>query len=303
VFFAFPDHWSAAPIHYRTDLWDGVQAGLRPSTCDDVRRAGPTLKAGGHPLGLGISTDPDSNWTLNTLMRSYGSAIQDESANLRINSPATIEAVKVCAEIYRTSMTDEVFAWDASSNNRLLTSGRGSLVLNAISAMRATEQQDPELASKVALAPVPTGPVGDQPRGTYLVGSYVIWRFSPNIELAKQFLVDLSLAYRDAFLQSQLYNLPAFPGAVPDVAALVAKDPAARPQNKYALLADAAHWSTNVGSPGPFNAAIDEVLNLSILSKMFSAAARGEKSPAEAVAAAEAEMRPIFDKWRERGKI
>lgn len=303
VFFAFPDHWSAAPIHYRTDLWDGVQAGLRPSTWDDVRRAGATLKSEGHPLGLGISTDPDSNWTLNTLMRSYGSAIQDESANLRINSPATIEAVKVCAEIYRTSMTDEVFAWDASSNNRLLTSGRGSLVLNAISAMRATEQQDPELASKVALAPVPTGPIGDQPRGTYLVGSYVIWRFSPNIELAKQFLVDLSLAYRDAFLQSQFYNLPAFPGAVPDVTALVAKDPAARPQNKYALLADAAHWSTNVGSPGPFNAAIDEVLNLSILSKMFSAAARGEKSPADAVAAAEAEMRPIFEKWRERGKI
>jgi hypothetical protein len=26
-------------------------------------------------------------------------------------------------------------------------------------------------------------------------------------------------------------------------------------------------------------------------------------SAAEAVAAAEAEMRPIFDKWRERGKI
>lgn len=81
------------------------------------------------------------------------------------------------------------------------------------------------------------------------------------------------------------------------------KDPAARPQNKYALLADAARWSTNVGSPGPFNAAVDEVFNLSILPKLFSAAARGEKSPADAVAAAEAEMRPIFEKWRERGKI
>src|SRR5687767_14406358 len=228
VLFAFPDHWSAAPIHY------------------------------GHPLGLGISTDPDSNWTLNTLMRCYGAAIQDENANLTINSPATIEAVKVCAEIYRTGMTDEVFAWDASSNNRLLTSGRGSLVLNAISAVRAVEQQDSELASKVALSPVPIGSAGDRPRGTYLVGSYVIWRFSPNIELAKQFLVDLSLAYRDAFQQSGFYNLPAFPGAIPDLSALVAKDPTARPQDKYAVLADATRWSTNAGSPGPLNAAVDE---------------------------------------------
>ncbi|HEV8624768.1 MAG TPA: ABC transporter substrate-binding protein [Acidimicrobiia bacterium] len=303
AFFAFPDHWSAGPAHYRVDLWDGVQPGLRPSTWDDVRRAGATLKARGHPLGLGISTDVDSSWTLNTLLHCYGAAIQDENANLTINTPATIEAVKVCSEIYRTGMTDEIFAWDASSNNRVLTSGRGSLILNAVSAVRAAEQQDPELASKIALAPAPIGSAGDRPRSTEALGSYVIWKFSPNIELAKQFLVDLSLGYRDAFLQSGFFNLPAFPGAVPDLAELVAKDPVARPQNKYALLGNAVDWSTNVGNPGYFNAAIDEVFNVFILSKMFSAAARGEKSPADAVAAAEAEMRPIFAKWRERGKI
>ena len=303
AFFAFPDHWSAGPVHYRVDLWDAVQAGLRPTTWDDVRRAGAALKPRGHPLGLGISTDLDSNWTLNSLLHSFGSAIQDENANLTINTPATVEAVRVCAEIYRTGMTDEVFAWDASSNNRLLASGRGSLVLNAVSAARAAEQQDPEMAAKVALAPVPIGSAGDRPRCTYAVGSYVIWKFSPNVELAKQFLVDLSLGYRDAFLQSGFYNLPAFPGVIPDIADVVAKDPVARPESKYALLANAASWSTNVGSPGYFNAAVDEVFNVFILSKMFSAAARGEKSPADAVAAAEAEMRPIFEKWRERGKI
>lgn len=303
AFFAFPDHWSAAPIHYRADLWNGLRPGLRPSTWDDVRRAGATLKAAGHPLGLGISDDIDSNWTLNTLMHCYGAAIQDEDGNLTINTPATVEAVKVCTEIYRTGMTDEVFVWDAYSNNRLLTSGRGSLVLNAVSAVRAAEQQDPELAAKIALAPVPTGAAGDQPRCTYAVGSYVIFKFSPNVELAKQFLVDLSLSYREAFLRSGFYNLPAFPGAVPDLAGAVAQDPVARPENKYALLADAVKWSTNVGSPGHFNAAVDEVFNLFILSKMFSTAARGEKSAAEAVATAEAEMRPIFDKWKERGKI
>jgi len=303
VFFAFPDHWSAGPVNYRVDLWDGVQQGLRPGTWDDVRRAGATLKAGGHPLGIGISTDTDSLWTLNTLLHCYGAAIQDENANLTINSPASVEAVKVCTEIYRTGMTDEVLAWDPSSNNRLLTSGRGSLIINTVSAVRAAEQQDPELASKIALAPIPIGSAGARPRGAHALGSYVIWKFSPNVELAKQFLVDLSLACRDACVQSGFFNLPAFPGAIPDLAELVAKDPLAHPQNKYALLGNAVDWSTNVGNPGYFNAAIDEVFNLFILSKMFSTAARGEKSAAEAVAAAEAEMKPIFAKWRERGKI
>ena len=303
AYFAFPDGWWPGTIHYRVDLWDGVQPGLRPSTWDDVRRAGPPLKAQGHPLGLGISTDLDSNWTLNTLLHCYGASLQDENANVTINTAATVEAVKVCSEIYRTGMTDEVFAWDASSNNRLITSGRGSMILNAVSALRAAEQQDPELGSKIALAPSPLGAAGDRPRCTYAVGSYVIWKFSPNIELAKRFLVDLALSYRDAFLQSAFYNLPAFPGAVPDLGDLVANDPTARPQDKYMLLRDAANWSTNLGNPGPFNAAVDEVVNVFVLSKMFSAAARGQMSAADAVAAAEAEMRPIFAKWRERGKI
>ncbi len=36
---------------------------------------------------------------------------------------------------------------------------------------------------------------------------------------------------------------------------------------------------------------------------MFAAAARGEMSAEEAVKAAEAQITPIFDKWRDLGKI
>jgi multiple sugar transport system substrate-binding protein len=302
-YFALSDHWTAGPLHYRVDLWDRVEPGLRPATWDDVQRAGGPLKKMGFPLGLGISTDLDSSWTLNTLMHSYGASIQDEQANLTVNRPATVEAVKLASEIYRTGMTQEVFSWDAASNNRLLTSGRGSLILNAISAIRAVEQQDAELASNIALAPAPIGTAGDRPRCTYAVDTYVVWKFSPNVELAKQFLIDLSLTYRDAFVASGFYNLPAFPGSVPDLAGLVANDPRAQPADKYTLLASAPSWSTNVGDPGSLNAAVDEIFSLGLLPRMFASAARGEMTPEEAVTAAEAEMTPIFEKWREKGKI
>jgi multiple sugar transport system substrate-binding protein len=176
-FFAFPDYWAPRPLHYRVDLWEQVQAGEDPSTWDIIRRAGVSLKARGYPVGFGMSAELDSDVTLNSLLNSYGGSVQDEAGNLVINRPATVEAVKVCTDVYRAGMTDEVFGWDSASNNRLLTSGRGSLILNAISALRAAEQQNPQLATQITLAPAPLGPAGDKPRCIHLTGSYVIWKF------------------------------------------------------------------------------------------------------------------------------
>lgn len=132
---------------------------------------------------------------------------------------------------------------------------------------------------------------------------YGIWTFSRNLEVAKQFVVDLTLNYGDAFTRSGFYNLHAFPGAAPDLGGMVATDTRAKPPGKYALLADAAKWSTNLGHPGHSNAAVEEVFEQFIVPKMFAAAARGEMSAEDAVKAAEAQIEPIFAKWREQGKI
>jgi multiple sugar transport system substrate-binding protein len=158
------------------------------------------------------------------------------------------------------------------------------------------------LAEKIALAPAPAGPVA---RLSPYLGpeSYVIWKFSRNPQTAKQFLIDLVLGYREAFLRSEFYNLPSFPGAVPDLADLLAKDAPARPAGKYSVLAAAAEWSTNLGHPGDTNAAVADVFNQFIVPKMFVAAARGDMSVPEAVTSAVAQIRPIFEQWRQRGKV
>jgi multiple sugar transport system substrate-binding protein len=299
-YFGFPDYWVANAVHYRGDLWEEIDPGGRPGTWDHILRAAPALKALGHPVGLSMAEgDGDANVSLMGLMHAFGSSIQDEEANVTINSPATVEAVKMQSAIFRAGMTDEVFSWDGTSNNRFLASGKGSLILNAISALRAIEAQDPVLAGKVELLPTPAGPSGRAGTGLYVMGVSVIWRFSPNQELAKRFLADLVLNYREAFRRSELYNLPAFPGAVPDLKELTAADGT----GKYALLADASDWSTNLGHPGHVNAAIDEVVNQYLIPKMFAAAARGEMTPEEAVRATEAQITPIFEKWRQRGKV
>jgi multiple sugar transport system substrate-binding protein len=104
-------------------------------------------------------------------------------------------------------------------------------------------------------------------------------------------------------VRSEYYSFPAFPGAVPDLAELVANDVRAQPPGKYAVLADAPQWMTNLGHPGYTNVAVDEVFRQFVIPKMFAAAARDEMSPEEAVRAADAQIKPIFEKWRERGKI
>lgn len=301
-YFGFPNFWVANPVHYRTDLWSQVGPDLRPDTWDNVLRAGPELKSMGHPVGIGISPDLDATMSLPAIMLSYGSSIQDEKGNVVIDTPATVEAVKVGAALVQGGMTDEVFSWDAASDNRFLASGKGSLILDALSAIRAVEKQNPELAGQIALAPVPAGPAGRLSTHANL-NVFVIWKFSSNQELAKQFLVDLALNGRETFLHSEFYNLPAFPGAVPDLAELVAHDPQAQPPAKYGVLAAAAEWSTNLGHPGHTNAAVDQVVNDFLIPKMFAAAARGEMTAQEAVRVAGDEVKVIYDRWRERGKV
>lgn len=277
-YFGFGEYWVPNPVHYRIDLWDQADPGLVPSRWDDVLRAAPKLKAAGRPVGIGLSSDDDSNFSLFGLLAAFGARLQDENGRLAINAPATVEAVKMGAAIYRAGMTDEVFFWDSASNNRMMATGQGSLILNAISAIRATEDQDRNLAKTIGLAPALAGPAA-RLGVTSVVNVYVIWRFAENQEAARRFLVDLAVDAREAFLQSRYYNLPAFPAAVPDLDALVARDERAEPPGKYALLADAEKWSTNIGHPGHDNAATDEVFSAFIIPKMPSSSPRCSPRP------------------------
>jgi multiple sugar transport system substrate-binding protein len=298
-YFGFPDFWIANPVHYRTDLWDA--AGPPPRDWSDLLAGGGRLKSEGHPVGIGMGLDPESNLTLLALLHSFGASIQDGDGNVVINSRATVDAVTLGAELFRTAMTDDVLNWDIASNNRLLVAGRVSLIVNGIAAIRALESQNPAMAANVGLLPALAGPAGRA--SPYAVGIYVIWQFSENQEAAKQFLVDLALASREPFLHSQYQHLPPFPGAVPDLPSLAATDSRSQPPDKYRLLADAAGWSTNSGHPGHTSAAIDEVVKASIISQMFAAAARGDARPEDAVRTGEGKIKLIFEKWREQGKI
>jgi multiple sugar transport system substrate-binding protein len=309
-YYGFPDNYVPDPVHYRRDLW--APLGLAPNSWDAVRRAAPRLKALGRPVGIGMSQELDSNMAMLALMQCYGGYLQNRENRVTLNSKGTREALKVMREIFRTGMTNEVFAWTAASNNTGYLAGRLSLALNAISIARilegppwTTTPRNEELMRNTWIAPIPRG--SERLGLEHVMGVYVIWNFARNKRGAKKFLVDMQTRYTPHFQNSGFYNFPAWPNGVKGGFKAIRRATAAdksRPLGKYTILTTIAQkYTTNVGHPGFSNAAVDEVFNKSLIPQMFAEVARGERTPDEAARVYHRLVGEVFANWRRRGKL
>ncbi len=300
--FAFADNYVPDPVIWRHDLWNGV--GYAPYTWENVRKAAPKLKAVGHPIGIGQSAELDSNMALIAFMMCFGAYVQDDKHRVTIKSKRTIEAVSFMADIFKNGETDEIFGWTPASNNNFIYSGKGSMILNAISATRTPEDLGLPFADQLYIYPIPKGPV--QRLGLeHVMGCYSIWKFAQNIPAAKKFMADLEISYKEAFIASKFYNFPTFPGALPfkKIQKLAAAD-THKPRGKYQILTTIAQkYTVNPGYPGYTNAAFSEVFGKFLIPKMFAQVSQGTMSAADAVSAADHDFRDIYTKWRKLGKI
>jgi multiple sugar transport system substrate-binding protein len=306
-FFGFPDNYAPDPVQYRKSFLEQVGGSLR--TWEDVRKAAPKLKQIGHPVGLGMSNEIDSNMFLISLLYCHGGFIQNEEGRIVFgqgsNRKGAIEALQLMRDIYRNGMSDEVFAWTAASNNQAFLAGRLSMALNAISIERSAEASgNTALSDDSWLASIPAGPVmrmGNE----HVMGVYIIWKFAKNKQNAKRFLVDQQLAYRTHFVRSQFYNFPGWTGAIKGgfktIRKMAAADPH-KPKGKYTILTTIAErYTANVGFPGYSNAVIDEIFQRYLIPQMFAQVAQGKKTPADAVSEYDAEFKRLYRKWRNQG--
>jgi multiple sugar transport system substrate-binding protein len=301
-YFAFSDSYVPDPVNWRKDLFDAVGASA-PNTWDDVRVVGRKIKEKFNiPVGIGLSAELDTAMAMRALLYAFGGSIQDEKANVVLNSKNTLEAVKFAKALYQETMTPEVLAWDPSSNNRAMLAGKISVALNAISITREGENKAIPGTENIWLAKALQGPVR-RIGMEHVMDCYVIWKFAENIDGAKKFLIDYVDNFRQGFLGSEFYNFPSFPSTVPDIYKLLAEDSKAIPKDKYKVLADVLDWATNVGYPGYANAAEDEIFNTWVLNTMFAKAATDTESPENAIKTAEEQCKRIFAKWREKGLV
>jgi multiple sugar transport system substrate-binding protein len=301
-YFAFSDDYVPDPVVWRRDLWNNV--GESPATWEHVRKAAGKLRDSGHPVGIGMSNEIDSNMALMAFMMCFGAFVQNEHQQVTIKSKNTVEALKFMADIYKRGETPEIFGWTPASNNNFLYSGRGSLILNAISATRTPEDMKLPFSDNLWIWPVPKGPHGRLGL-EHVMGCYWIWKFTKNKAAAKKFLADLEIHYKDAFLASKFYNFPSFPGALPfsKIKKYAARDKH-KPLGKYTILTTIAQkYTHNPGWPGFTNAAFDEIFSKFLIPQMFAQVAQGKMSASDAASAANSDFRKIYTKWRALKKI
>jgi multiple sugar transport system substrate-binding protein len=302
-YFAASDSYVPDPVVWRKDFWNGV--GEAPYTWDHVRKAAPKLKAIGHPIGIGQSSnDLDSNMALSAFLMCFGSFIQHPNNRVWLDTKNTVTAVKFMSEIYKTGEDASIFSWNPASNNQDLLSGHSSLILNAISATRTPEDQNLPFSDQLMVWPIPIGPHGRLGL-EHLMGCWSIWKFAQNQQNAQQFLVDLLLQAKTATIQSKLYNFPTFEKAFPfpGIRKMAAQD-THKPHGKYTVLTTIAQkYTHNIGYPGTVNAAVDEVLTTSLIPQMFAQVSQGKLSAEDSVRQTRAQVNSIFAKWKARGKI
>lgn len=325
-YYGFCHGWTIDPGDYRKSLWEKAGKPNGPETWEDLLIYGAKIKnEQGVQVGIGISQELDTNMAERTMLWSFDTSIQDDNENVILDNKKTVEAVKFMAELYKQTLTPEVFGWTAASNNQLLLAGKASYILNSISAYRSAQKDVPEVAKDVFFTPALKGP-----RGTAVACEHVIYiavipkAAEKNADLSKQFLLDRCANYDRAMWESKLYNSPAFFGTAlqsgdrgyPAVAnakslrdlhnAWFSNDPYALPgerTDKLIPLKDAEKWSTNVGYPGTANPAEGEIFGTFVLPGMFARVAQGKQSAEESVKQATAECKKVFDKWRAQGLL
>lgn len=302
AYFGVSDGYVPSPTLWRHDVWKSI--GESPATWDHVRAAAPKLRELGHPIGIGQSAEPDSTVALTSLLMCFGAFLQTEADVPAIDSRAAVEAVRYMADLWMSGQDRRVFSWNAASNNQFLLSGEGSLVMNAISAVRTAENLDLPFADDLWLWPVPAGPGGRLALGQY-TSVYSIWRFAKTPELAERFLADLCIDAREATLASRLFSYPSFPGAFPEAELRkAAVGDSHGPKGKYSILTTVARtYTKNTGYPGTANPAVMEALNRNLVPYMFARVSLGRATAEESVAMTAWELKRIWRKWRAAGKV
>ena len=304
-YYGFCHGWVPDPGDYRKSLWDKIGMPNGPASYQDLLDGGGRIKREQNvQLGIGMSNELDSNMAARAMIWSFGGSIQDEDENVVINSPQTIEAVDFMSRLFKATMTDEVFAWNAASNNQGLIAGNLSYILNSISAYRTAQTANPDVATDVFFTAPLKGPGGVMLASEHVIPIYTVPQHAKNPDAAKEFMLHLVSNYAQATNNTELYTFPAFPETVPQLDGWLDNDPfGSQPANKLSFLKEAEKWTTNVGHPGPANAAVGEVFDTFIIPKMMAKAARGELSARDAVLDAEGQIKPIYQRWRERGLV
>jgi ABC-type glycerol-3-phosphate transport system substrate-binding protein len=178
-------------------------------TLDAMLKAAEACHKGGYPFGIGLGVTADNVDTAGAIFQSFGANLVDAKGNVAVKSDPVRQALEYYKKLAQWLPPDAP-AWDDSSNNKWLVSGRGALIMNPPSAWAVAKRDAPQVAEQLWTHGFPSGPKGRfAPFIPYFWG---IWSFGKNKSAAKSLLAHLSQpsAVEKMVIASGGYDLPAF---------------------------------------------------------------------------------------------
>jgi multiple sugar transport system substrate-binding protein len=244
-------------------------AGLEtPKTWDELLKHGRILKKQGNPVGIPISHCADANSTFWSVLWSYGGKVLEADGKTpAITSDKTAQVIEWYKELYKDAMESEVLSWDDASNNRFILSGKGSWIHNPVSPYAAAVSKKMPIADDLNHHNSPAGPAGTHSAPP--INSMSIWKFSKNIDLAKDFIKFLFQKpnYDPWIVASQGFNHPPLRN--------LADHPIWSRNPKFAMLPKEAEFAHERGWPAKPNAAVQLVQVNYVLPDMVAKAING----------------------------
>lgn len=290
---ALPDFYAAYPGLYRKDLWDDI--GIVPDAWEKVRTGGAKLKAKGSPVGIRLGRSDDLNATWRGVLWSFGASVADATgAQIVVDSPQAVEAVKYVRALYREAVDPSVLSSDTVDIGDGLAAGRISWISNPMSTYRKIQKTTSDSADNIAFWKTPMGPVRRLIAGA--PNSYGVWQFAQNRAAAVEFLKYYLDHWVDAFAASTGFNCPLFPNILPEPVPILSFDPTSDPPDKLDVLKTASEWDVFDGYPGPALGAVNEVADEYVICDMMAHAASGQMTPEDAVKWASEKIRLIYKK-------
>jgi ABC-type glycerol-3-phosphate transport system substrate-binding protein len=163
----------------------------------------------GYAFGLPLGVTTDSVDWVGALFEAFGAKLVDAKGNVTVKSDAVGRALDYAKRL-AAFLPPDVSAWDNTSNNKWLISGKGALIFNPPSAWAVAKRDAPQVAEKLWTHAMPKGPAGRYV--AMLPRMQGLWNFSKNKSAAKSLMLHVSSreAAERLVAACQGYDLPPF---------------------------------------------------------------------------------------------
>jgi multiple sugar transport system substrate-binding protein len=286
--------WKAVPhsigpygICYRSEWLKEIGESKFPDTWQELSRVSKVMKEKkGLPYGLALGHSyGDPNSVFYPMLWGFGGSEVDATGKkVVINSKETLAAVEFGVQLFKDGLSNEMFSWDDSSNNRAYLASQIWATSNAASIYLTAVKDFPDVAKDTEHALLPQGPKGRFQANTGI--AHAIPTYVKDPKPAEELLAWLS----DPKVYSTFLDAAQAYSAAPVKA--FESHPVWNRYPKLTVFKDVSSYRWP-GYPGPASAASSLAYSKLIIVDMFAKAMKGEK-PQDVAAWAEQELKQIY---------